>query len=456
MTLTHPEGRRPRLFTALLLSLVLALLAAPSIAGTVYVALASTGVTLEGWNLETEVTVVNPTGNSIDGSMHFIPNYTDGADRPDGFEPMPFSVPAGESMVFTDVGNAGENGVLEVTVPDLVSVSAELVSTSGSVRNVTEVPVVGSAQLIGASDFHTVNGLRRSSDTRTSVGMINLSHSPNSCLTQTVNAAGTPLLPLLDITVQPFSGVFFADAVLASGVDSGSDMRLQLACDGPGYTYGIVRNTTTGAMNTLRPGVDGDSRLTPPGATEACPAGAYCFAVQGMFHRPTPGNEIAHFNIPTPPLATYSAVAVHMRAVHGGWSSIEADGLHNFFWLYRNGIWRGNTFGYANLRGPNKNLMRNLTNVNEAAGITNTTSANVSVSQGDVLDVDYIYDTRSNAIRTTLQRDGTVLADMFDQTTSNMVHIEGGFEIEVGLVRGHVEVPTYNWEYSDLWVIFYP
>lgn len=448
--LVQSKVTRALVLVSFLLALT-TLVASPAIAGTVYVVLAS-DQTVDGLPLSTELVVSNPADEAITVLIHFIASGSNGADRPEGFQPQEMQVAAGQTAIFTGLTDNGGRGILEVTAPSLAAITARLVSTNGNGEtHSTDVPVVGSETLLRGGRFFVLNGLERDATKRSSLVLTNLAQTANNCLIQSWTAGGSALIGVTSVAVSPLSSLTFPDAIQASGASQGEDVRIQILCGKDAYATSFVRDITTGELMTLRPAADGSSSLRAPGSRVVCEPSQFCFEKPGIFLQPTPSNAFVFYDL-FPPLPTYGSIQVQLTVTHAGWSSIDNQGFHGLFWLFRNLRWN-NTFAYVNIRGPNRNLLINSPQLSGA----NRTTAPALVQPGQTFVVDYLYDARNRTTQTTLRElDGSIIATMTDGTTLNRVDIENGFRIEFGLERGPVEVPTYGWTYSDLLVIFSP
>lgn len=443
------------------LALLAALLVAmPAAAGTVYVVLASSA-SENGIAMDTEVVVANPTSDDVEVDMHFIRMGADGADRPEGFEPKSYIVPARTTRVFTDVTVGASRGLLEVTAPSSVGVSARLISTlADGTKNRTAIPVVGSEELVPGGKLHVLNGWLRNETRRTSLGLVNLSRGVNNCLVQTVKPDGNATIPVTNLAIKPVSSMYVEDAMLAAGTASGADMRIQIICDGDAFSYSVVRDIETGAMSTLRPAADGGSFLRPPGAPQQCEDGWVCISRGGIFLIPTRAEPLVKIDFDAP-LDAYASFHMRMTVTHGGWSTTNSAGLHSLLWLVPvlpNGKtdWK-RTPVYANLRGGNKNLLVNNSILN---GVRPTAPAGVGPGQTFIVDI--LYDPGNRTSRVALLNlDGSVISEVTHGTggrtfdTSDIVRVEIGLD-EAPAGSGYPETRTLGWIYQDLEITVIP
>lgn len=426
---------------------------APLGAGTVYVGPALNG-SIGALTYETELVVSNPTSTARSFTVYEIAAGVDGTPRPDGGLVLDeITVAPGTTMILTGLTSTADGAMLEVTADSQLVISARLNSSipSGDVLGV-RVPVVGSTNAIAGGTTHHLQAFERSAEARTAFGMFNLSHSPNTCAIDIATATGAPLIPRTLLTLEPLSHSYFQDVLGLIGVDSASDVRLRISCDRASYSYGIVRRSSVGDLKLVAPSQTGASLFNAPGTEEPCPDGGVCFDIPAF--SPSPGNDIFETDLPLDPSAIYSSIRVEMDFFHGGWHPIS-DGLHGLFWIYRNQTWRGNTFGYNNLRGPGRNLASQLANVNLPAGETRRKTQPALFLPGETYRLVYEYNAASRVMSTRITDSaGNVVVDMADTTPNNRVPVQDGFAFQMGLHREAVEVPTYGWVYSNVRIIF--
>ncbi len=429
----------------------LAVAARPAAAGVVYVALAA-DAELHGTRYVTELKVSNPSGTPRTFTTFFIKTNESGTVRPEGATAIEQTVPPGESRIYRGLAPAATTGMLEINSDNVLVFSARLVPrVDDSDKEGANVPVVSSANLVAGGKNATVLGISRGEDRATTLGLINLSKVENECRVEMVGAQGAALISPAIIRLPPLVQWFFPDLLGFVGREDDSEVRFQLNCQGAAFVFGHSINTETGEVVSLPPATAGDSTLTVPGAPSACPDGALCFTEQGVFHVPSRGNEFWKKKWPIAPGQVFKRLRVQITIQHGGWDRQTPDYIHNVFWLYRN-VWMSNTFGYVNLRGPNRNEVTNTTNVNQPAGVIKKTTTKATLTPGQTYKVDYTSDTTAGRIETIVSTlDGTQVARMTDTASAAQIVTEGaGFEMWCGLERIHFEVPTYGWTYSDL------
>jgi hypothetical protein len=446
------------LLTLLATTVALVLLASPSMAGTLYVASASDMV-LDGIRYETELTVSNPSGQPRSFTTHFIEVFRDGTQRDDtGSAAVAQTVPAGQTMKFTGLSGGLPRGFLEIEADPELVFSARLVPTVDGIKGVGgQVPVVTSENLIEGGERFYLQGLRRDANRETTLGLINLSQSANQCTVDLIGADGGARIQTAVISLAPLTAGQWDDVLGLVGLGHESEIRAEIQCAGPSYAYGLLFDSVNGTVVGIDVSQTGESLLSAPGKQAPCPDGAACFEYSGLVFTPTRGNETKTLKMVLPAGSVYRTINLRMTVDLTAWSSKDSGGIHNFFWLYRN-TWASNTFGYLNVRGPNKNKISNLTNVNLPKAVTKTTRIDRALAAGQTYVIDYTYDTRSGKIETLiLDRSGGAVARLTDSTSANAIRQEGeGFFIQLSLEGHFFEVPSYGWNYRDLRVDFLP
>ena len=435
-------------------AVALLLAAAVASAGTLYVMPARVGA-IGDRTYETELVVSNPTQQALRFTVHEIAMDADGTQRPASAHSAPITVPPRATLVIDGLVDDDAGSMLEVAADEPLLVDARVrVRPSAGGRLGTSLPVVSSRNLRAAGNRYQVQGLQRGSGTSTAFGVVNLAHETSSCSFWVFGATGNQVLSV-QMTLAPLSHRFYPDVLGVIGVPSASDVRVEVVCDRPSYAYAIVEGPQTGDFNLLEPSLSGASALTLPGGNAGgCPPGAFCFDLPDF--TPTPGNAISVTELQgLPSGAVFDSVRVEMTFRHGGWHS-TAYGLHGLFWLSLNDTSHANTFGYVNVRGPNRNLIAHLANVDLPPPLDPVRStAGVELLPNRTYHLEYLYDGPSRLMRTVLRdASGAVIAQISDVAPTNRVRVQDGFTMQLALHRELVEVPTFGWQYQNVRVVF--
>jgi hypothetical protein len=474
-SLTHrgPTHRRPIPGRSIPAFLVALLLAAAANAGTVYVSLASDH-TVGNVQLKTFLEVTNTSDMNRFFEVLFIPTFSDGTERDtaSSFSPKVLGISPGRTQQFTNLTDGKATGMLEINAdfltPQLLFTARLEARVGGVLVDSSRIPIVTSKNLTPGGEIAFIQGMDRKAPLISSLGFINLAHKTSQCSIDLVDTAGAKLMDTVILQVAPLSHYHWDDVFLVIEQEKVADAHARVQCAEDFAVNSFLLNTEIGTIQRLLTSEANDSRLLKPGQQApdpdpdpdpdplGCPTGASCFELPGVFHQPKPGNEIRTYQMPLASGRSFSEIKIRLTVYHGGWHP-NSDFIHNFFWLFRN-KWQGNTFGYVNALGPNKNVFQNTTNVNLPAGITQKTKANVALQPFQTYIVDYSFNVRTRRMTTVLSRpNGSIVATISEPTTTSSIVTEGaGFEVWFGLHQEYLEVPTYGWTYEDFQIQFLP
>jgi hypothetical protein len=175
------------------------------------------------------------------------------------------------------------------------------------------------------------------------------------------------------------------------------------------------------------------------------------FQLEGNFFTPSLENKIRTWDIPVPDNKVFKKIGIELDVTIGNWWNNNPDGVHNLFWFTRQGIWRSNTVGYVNLFGPNRNLIKQMTNLDLAKGEAQAETTKLIVQEGHTYHIIYTYDCVRGVIITELSEDGIQKAFIRMPTTTSEIQTKGGFyQLWIGLDEKYNECPTIGWTYSNL------
>lgn len=440
----------------LLLTSVMAL-AAPAMAGTVYVSLAS-DTTVEGLDYESVLRVTNTGTAPHFFVIHFIPSFSDGTER--GAEQLsPIGVPPGHTYVYENLSlGTGKAGMLEITGDDqLVFTASVVVRNANGDGESAPVPVVGSDQLVPAGQRIVIQGVRRDAQHLTSYGLLNLSQQPNQCEVDLFGANGAELISTAVLAMPPLSQFFWHDVVQVAGLASAADARFEAVCAGPAFAFGKVINFASGDVAPIQPSSSLFSTLVPPGKQPAVTpdpppgecGGDFCYELPGTFFVPNPSDRVRKLQVPIPKGEFYSRLEIEMTVVHGGWFAGNPGGFHNFFWFF-DGKWSGGSWGYVNARGPGKEIVTSAHFINIPQ--SRRTAASLLLQPGATYRVRYVYDAAAGFVNTTFyDAGGAVLADLRDAAGARRIVFgtDVGTWLWFGLEGHFEEVPSFGWQYKN-------
>jgi len=195
--------------------------------------------------------------------------------------------------------------------------------------------------------------------------------------------------------------------------------------------------------------------LTP--ATAATVGESVTFRLDGDFFTPSPENEIKTWDIPVPDDRVFERIVVELDVTVGQWWANNPDGVHNLFWLTRQGIWRSNTVGYVNLFGPERSLLKQMTNLELARGQVRAETVSFAAEREHTYHVTYTHDCAAGRITTVLAENGSRKALVEMEATASQIQTKGSFyQLWIGLNEKYNECPTIGWTYSNLRIEFTP
>ncbi|HEX2254904.1 MAG TPA: hypothetical protein VHQ65_16690 [Thermoanaerobaculia bacterium] len=244
-----------------LCALAVLFVAAPAFAGTLYVPLA-VDRQMDGEHQRTLVWVTNPTGQLRSFSARFIPTDTPGNQA--GTTTNHNVPPWGTIVISPAPGNG--LGIAEITAPDQLVFVGELNSfDNGQLVDSTEVPLVGSQNLVPANAMAHLQALERETvGTRTNLGIVNFGVAPASCTVRGFRPGGAPLADTATVTVKGLGHVEFPDAFGILGVPAIDGARFEVRCDRPFFPYGAIYGEFPDFVKFVRPSTTGQSNLVPP------------------------------------------------------------------------------------------------------------------------------------------------------------------------------------------------
>lgn len=451
-----------RLLVALV---VLAAVAIPAAAGTLYVPISSPELPAGG-SYKLRVWLTNSGSSPATVQILGLQGAGDGTKGRG--KPETRVVPAGSTLVlFLEA----EHGLLEIQAPDSVAVNAELRNTSlpGPREVFGSVPVIGSGNLAKAGETLLLQGLRRSTaGVSTHVGLVSLGHQKASCDASLHAADGRELLSA-SLSLPALSHMLFPDALVKERQIG--DVHARISCDRPFYAYLAMIERDEGKVVFVEPSPTGGSTLEPPGAGAGATPASFVFKLDGTFHVPSAKKPTLIRTIQAPRNQAFKRVVLEMDFTHGGWYAKEPDKNHNLFWLHRGGCcwpdWPKNILGFVNAWGPKKDNVKAIHNVDyqgrTAHDKTVSFAKGVKLEPGKTYHLRYEYDAAGGRIRLTLWSGGKVVMDTTSSATTN--RIRSGASGQFMAYFGHENVagtghgperPTYNWKYSNLRVEFIP
>ena len=438
----------------------LVLATAPAWGGTVYIPMEQRAG-IDGQTFQTAIWISNSGAKARRFSTFEIGLEADGTDRPeDWLENLVYTGVGPTSTRVLTIGDSQPNGLLEVSGAPQLVYKARITDADGAGGIGAEVPVISSDNALAAGDTGSLQNWAKTPARTTHFTVVNLGREQSECVVEVFNPQGGQIGATATVIMDPLSMRRFPDVLGILGEGDISEVYAKTTCDQRFYVFSLTFNSVNGEVISSFPSQGTDSNFQPPGVEPPpppCPAGGLCFVQDGLFHQPTAGNLVRRLEFPMTPGQVFSKISITLDVFHGGWFGPKQDGIHNFFWLARN-RYRSNTFGYFNARGPGRDIVSNLTNVDLPAGVTSRPSVSVALIPGTQYRVEYTYDTGTFQVIATLRDEsGAIVAQVVDIPTTNQIRTEGeGFIMDFGLTNVENDSPTIGWRYSNLNLQFIP
>jgi len=429
-------------------------------AGTVYVPLA-VDQDLNGNRLETVIRITNTSANTDRAfSYLLIPANSDGTERNEDDIVEILLTPRSTFLLQNLVAN-GQTGMVEISAASEISVTARLEGMSVESVPVlgADTPVITSFNLLpGGTDVALQGWSRVDQQQQTDFHLVNLGQVATNCSTTIYDGNGSTLLNGFSFTQKAVSQRSYPDVLSLIGISNRDEITAVFNCDQAFYPYSTIHDLASGEVLFVSPSGSGRSSLLPPSEGPPREPGATVFELPGVFHTPTPGNEMRRFNVAHQGNPVYSRIILDMDLRHGGWHPRSGD-LHSIFWLNRGGAWRNNVFGYMNAFGPNSNKIKLATNVNLNGGERSKTVGTV-LQEGETYHIHFEYDTNIDVYFVEVKDStGQLVVRIVDQPTANTIRTtEQSWYVVFGHNAGAAgrEVPTYGWNYMNLLLQWVP
>lgn len=450
--------------------LALSLLAAPAMAGTVYVVVPETAGT-QGSLHSTEVWISNSGTAQRPFSTTFLPSESDGTKRNGTSPDIP--VPAGRTFLLANVGTGGRAGLLEVASSEAFTIEGRLVNTSPTgVQTFAPLPVISSANLFAAGQKASVMGLERdpARGNVSHLGIVNLGQAAAQCEVRAYRSDSSQIASAATVSVPALSMRQFKDMLGLLGEQAAADARAQVSCTQPFYAFGAIFTQPTSQLFFATPAASGASTLNRPGdsggngngnggGTGNTP-GSVVYQADGHLHTATTGNPKRILGVPVSRALNLKKMIVEVDFVPGPWNRERVPGNHAIIWVHR-GKFRSNSVCNVNAFGPNKFTVKSNQNVDMPAGTVTAEEMGLTLEQGKKYHLRYVYDAETLNVTTEILAEGAVLKRMsMPGTASNRVLTvpATGLVVEFGHYPGQEgpEIPSYGWSYSNLKIEMIP
>ena len=413
-------------------------------AGTSYVPLPGPQ-TIGGAGYAVQVTVSNP--GSVLGTVEAVQmgQWVEGAARA-AAAPSRHAVAAGRSIVLAP---HPAPGLLEVTVPAGLTVSARLLRTGRAAGPGVDLPALPSDAAGAAGETLSIPGLRNSATRRTDLVVVNLARRSARCDGIVRRSDGSVAFDAKGLELPARSPFPLRDVFGPESLEGGA---AEIRCDGEFLAFAQVRDSATGEL-AIAPARRGGSKAQGPAACPPSKAGTTCFAWPGVVHTATETDPVRHIYPPVAP-GTYGAVHVRLEVQVNGWNrDHKPNAAHGVLYFVRN----NNREMWASL------LLRPLGILGLRHGFFKTHGQKAVVDDrfrpqiGRTYEFDYLYDARQRSITLRVLLDGKQVHRIQQRPDLRDVTIRRRDKVWIGLSNpGRFKPEPYSrgWVYSDLLVEF--
>jgi hypothetical protein len=258
----------------------------------------------------TLVIVTNTGGAAAQIGVIFLPS---GADGTQGSPQASFTVPAGSTLRLYDAVPTGGRGMLELTGPSGLEVSAriEAQAANGNLLASSELPVFTAANALGAGQHVELLGLETSANgPATDFGLLNLAGSPAHCAIQAFRSDGSTFGGAIRLTLPPRSNNEYKGALATLGQTAIRDSRFDVTCDQLFGTYALVYRSGGPETVALSPAARLDDDLKPD------LSGGFTFNLPGQFAN---GTTYAAYDLALPTGLAYGHAHVEFDLYIDRW-----------------------------------------------------------------------------------------------------------------------------------------
>ncbi|MEO8276105.1 MAG: hypothetical protein ABI639_07780 [Thermoanaerobaculia bacterium] len=442
---------------AALALLAAAAVAAPLVAGPIYLPLAL-HETDGAYVRNSDLWVTNPDAVTQGFVVRYIAALANGTTRTAGDETGPYYVGAGESKRFSSLVPDGFTGMLEIDGAAILEFNGALTvrNGQGTIVSEAEIPVLTQVDLAAANTKLNLLAWRRSgTTTTTNLGIVNAGAAAAHCTIDVRLRDGLLVVQGVGFDLQPLTLVHFGDALGALGLTTVIEgARAAVTCNQPFWAFSTTYSDQTGNAELYEPTSSiGRSTLikpvgssTPGGPTEP---GARVYELPGVFLNCNPCD---HHKYNMNPGGTYTKIVLDFDFHVGRWDPHNSSGFHNIVWMQNGQSW-GNLLAYINSRGSRGNMVFQVN-----AGVGQEHTQNPGVQLGNDYHIHYEYDLNSHFVSYELRQNG-VRRTGAQYPISRSIHEirPGGFFAGFGgQSAAGPEAATPGWTFSNLKVQFVP
>jgi hypothetical protein len=256
--------------------------------------------------------------------LSFLAQATDGtaAHR----QPSSFTIPAGSTLRLYDAVPAGAKGMLELSGPPEIMVSAriEALAANGNLLASAQVPILSGAGAVAPGQHVQLVGLEHSAaGAATDFGLVNLGSVTAHCTVEAFRADGSRIVNPIGLSLFPLSDNVFTSALSRLGETAIKDSRFDVTCDQPFTTYALVYRSGGPETVAVGPAARLDGDLVPDAPVDD---GSLRFNLPGQF---ADGTTYAAYDLPLQAGVRYGKAHVELDLYIDRWHPLS-PGNPNF------------------------------------------------------------------------------------------------------------------------------
>jgi hypothetical protein len=248
-------------------------------------------------------------------AVTFLPSGVNGATAT--LSPSSFPIPAGSTLRIYNAVPAGAQGMLMLSGPKEIVVSARIegLAANGNLLASAEVPVVAGAGALAAGQHVELVGLEQSaSGAVTDFGLVNVGSATAHCTVQAARADASLLGGPVNLSLFPLSDALFSGALPRLGATSIKDSRFDVTCDQPFSTYALVYRSGGPETVALGPATRLDSDLVPDPPVPV--DNSLHFDLRGQFAN---GTTYAYYDLPLASGSSYAKAHIELDLFIDRW-----------------------------------------------------------------------------------------------------------------------------------------
>ena len=424
------------------------LAAGTAAAGTAYLPLA-TNQSIEGKQYRTIVWVTNPTDQSVQVELRFIPSMTDGTQTLEG--PADETIFIGPRQTVPVSAGLGKIGMLELRTAGAVQYAGELHSfTAGGQRqSSTAVPVIDAISVLEAGETaHLLAFERQQAGSESNLGLVNLGEGEAACVIRGFRPDGSQINATATVGVPAMGHREFPDALGILGEPSIDGARFTVSCDQPFYSYGVLLSRIPDSTEFLAPAAGGDNALVDPNTGgDGEEGGNFVVRRTGQFFAARNGASKLEIAIPTPAGQFYRRGVVELDVRTAKINKVYTVTVG----LLRPNPNRALYFGHF-VRGDNKNGPVQKTILDVDHELSHDGPSGVWLPNANY-HMRFVYDTAARNIELIVTRGGQVVERVTGRISNlDLGHDGQGMKLVFGIdgVAAEAYYPPIGWSFSNL------